>query len=57
MSAFGVGHICIVMAGRRKGSEVKIEKVIEPCFVLAKDSKGKERKYSMKHLEPKIKAH
>ncbi len=57
MGAFDIGHSCIVTAGRRIGTEVIVVRLIEPSFVLAKDEKGKERKYSMKHLEPKVKSH
>jgi len=47
-----IGHTYIVKAGRRKNEEVSVTKIIDGNFVFAKTKKGKERKFSMLHLEP-----
>ncbi|MEM2909014.1 MAG: hypothetical protein QW590_01580 [Candidatus Bilamarchaeaceae archaeon] len=44
------GSVCELICGRRKGERVTVKKVIEP-YVLATDSKGKERKYAIRHLK------
>ena len=52
MPAIEEGRVCIMNAGRRKGEEVTITKVIDRNFVMVKGAK-KERKVSVSHLEPK----
>lgn len=52
MAAIEKGTIAVITKGRRAGSEVVISKVIEGPFVLVVDSKGKERRMNIKHLEP-----
>lgn len=52
MSSIEDGRVCVVTAGRRAGEKVVISKVIGGYFVLVKDKNGKERKASIKHLEP-----
>lgn len=46
------GNHCVLTAGRRAGSEVTITRIIDDNFVMVRDSKGKERKSSVKHLMP-----
>ena len=52
--AIKVGRVCIKTRGRDAGSKVVITKVIDDCFVQVKSDarKGKERKCSIRHLEP-----
>ena len=52
MPAIEEGRVCLMKAGRRKGEEVTITKVLDENFVMVKGKK-KERKVSVKHLEPK----
>ncbi len=52
MPAIEEGRVCVMSAGRRKGEEVTITKVIDSNFVMVKGAK-KERKVSVAHLEPK----
>ncbi len=44
--------VCVVKAGRRAGEQVTITKVLQHGFVNVQGKGGKERKYSIKHLEP-----
>lgn len=50
-----VGHTYTVKSGRRKNEEVSVTKIIDNNFVFVKTKKGKERKFSMLHLEPMLK--
>jgi large subunit ribosomal protein L14e len=52
MPAIEVGRKCLLTAGRRRGEEVTITKVIDNNFVMVKGAK-KERKVSVSHLDPK----
>ena len=52
MVAMDVGRICVVKAGRRAGEQVTVAKLMDNKFVMVKTSKGKERKFSVLHLEP-----
>lgn len=52
MAAIEEGRTCIMKSGRRAGEEVTITKIIDDNFVMVKDKK-KERKVSVKHIEPK----
>ena len=52
MPAIDKGRVCVLTAGRRKGEEVVVMKVVTDNFVLAKDKKGKERKTAVTHLQP-----
>ncbi len=47
-----VGAVYIMNAGRRKGEEVTVSKVLDSNFVMVQGEK-KERKVSVKHLLPK----
>lgn len=51
MAAIEEGRICVVTRGRRAGQRVTITKIFRQGFVQARDDKGKERKYSIQHLE------
>lgn len=51
MAAIEKGRVCVLKAGRRAEERVVITKV-EKGHVMVKDKKGKERKVSVKHLEP-----
>lgn len=52
MPAIEEGRTCVMTAGRRKGEEVTITKVIDKNFVMVKGKK-KERKVSVSHIEPR----
>jgi len=52
MTAIDVGRVCVLIMGRRAGEEVVVTKVIDDNFVTVKTKKGKERKASIRHLEP-----
>ncbi|MEK6981993.1 MAG: 50S ribosomal protein L14e [Candidatus Micrarchaeota archaeon] len=52
MAAINVGSVCVIIAGRRSGEQVTISSIADSNCVLTKDKKGKERKYSVLHLEP-----
>ena len=52
MPAIEEGRVCVMTAGRRKGEEVTVTKVLDDTFVMVKGEK-KERKVSIAHLEPK----
>ena len=52
MAAIDVGRVCVLITGRRAGEEVVVTKVIDDNFVTVKTKKGKERKSSIRHLEP-----
>ncbi len=52
MAAIQDGRTCTLRRGRRVGEEVEVVKVLED-YALVKDKKGKERKVSITHLEPK----
>ncbi len=52
MAAIEVGRVCVKTFGRDSGEEVVISKVIDANFVMVKNSKGKESKASIRHLEP-----
>jgi ribosomal protein L14E/L6E/L27E len=52
MVAIEKGRICILTSGRRAGEEVVITKVVTDNFALVKTSDGKERKASIRQLEP-----
>jgi ribosomal protein L14E/L6E/L27E len=52
MPAIEEGRVCVMNAGRRKGEEVTITKVIDSNFVMVKGAK-KERRVAVAHLEPK----
>ena len=52
MAAIEVGRNCVLIAGRRAGEEVVVTKMIDDNFVMIKTKKGKERKSSIRHLEP-----
>jgi ribosomal protein L14E/L6E/L27E len=52
MSAIKEGRKCVMTAGRRKGEEVTITKILDNNFVMVKGAK-KERKVSISHLDPK----
>ncbi len=52
MAAIEKGRVCIITAGRRSGEKVVITKDIGTGFVMVQDKKGKERKVSIKHLDP-----
>ena len=51
MAAIEEGRVCILTAGRRSGEKVVISR-IEKGYALVKDKRGKERRVSVKHLEP-----
>jgi len=51
MAAIEKGRVCVLTEGRRTGEKVVISS-IEKGYALVKDKKGKERKVSVKHLEP-----
>ena len=51
MAAIEKGRVCIITTGRRSGEKVVIS-AIEKGYAMVKDKKGKERKVSVKHLEP-----
>jgi len=52
MPAIENGRICILTAGRRKGEEVMVTKMVTDSFVLVVNKKGKERKCAVAHLQP-----
>jgi ribosomal protein L14E/L6E/L27E len=52
MAAIEKGRVCIMNKGRRSGEEVVVEKVVTDNFALVKTKKGKERKASIRQLEP-----
>lgn len=52
MVAIKEGSKCIVNAGRRKGEEATIVKIVDKNFVMVNIGK-KERKSSISHLTPK----
>jgi ribosomal protein L14E/L6E/L27E len=44
------GKVCVVLCGRRTDEKVTVKKMLPP-YVVAVDSDGKERKYSVRHLK------
>ncbi|MEM4272110.1 MAG: hypothetical protein QXH30_00830 [Candidatus Bilamarchaeaceae archaeon] len=52
MAAIEVGRVCVKKFGRDSGKEVVISRIIDGNFVMVRDSKGKESKASIGHLEP-----
>lgn len=52
MAAIEKGRICIMKNGRRKGAEVVVEKVVTDNFALVRTKDGRERKASIRQLEP-----
>lgn len=52
MVAIEKGVIALITKGRRAGSEVVVSKVMDGPFVLVVDSKGRERRMNIRHLEP-----
>lgn len=50
-SAIKPGKKAILTRGRRAGREVTIIEVVDKNFVKVKDSKGKERRCNITHLE------
>lgn len=52
MAAIEEGRICVKNMGRDSGEEVVITKVVDDNFVMVRDSKGKESRVSIRHLEP-----
>lgn len=52
MAAINVGSVCVIIAGRRSGEQVSVNSILDSNYVLTKDKKGRERKYSVLHLEP-----
>ncbi len=52
MPAIEVGRKCIVKKGSLMGQQVEIVEIIDDNFVKIKNAKGKEKRMSIKHLEP-----
>ena len=52
MASIEEGRKCVITKGRRAGEEVTVSKLLDGNMVMIKGKK-KERKISIKHLEPK----
>ncbi|MEM0475276.1 MAG: hypothetical protein QW343_00565 [Candidatus Norongarragalinales archaeon] len=50
-SALKVGRKAIKLKGRKAGETVEITKIIDRNFVMVRDSKGKEKRCNVLHLE------
>ncbi len=46
------GMECIVLRGRHAGKRVKVTKVIDDLYVMAKGDGIKERRFNKRHLLP-----
>lgn len=55
MAAIKEGRVCVKKKGGDAGEEVVITKVIDDTFVMARNSKGKESRVAILHLEPTAK--
>ena len=52
MAAIEEGRKCRLTAGRRAGEEVVVTKMLEGNLAVVKNAKEKERKVSIKQLDP-----
>ena len=52
MAAIEEGKVCVLRSGRRTGEEVEIVK-LDGKSIVVKTKKGKERKVSIRQLDPK----
>ena len=52
MAAIEAGRVCVKKFGRDSGEEVVVTKVVDSNFVMVKNSKGKEGRANISHLEP-----
>ena len=50
--AIKTGDKVVCTAGRRAGQEAEVTKVVDKNFLMVKTGKGKERKISIRHIEP-----